>query len=303
MLGRGFYEYFAFNDESAYVFVQRIEDYAVVRRLRALGVLADPNGYAQYLLALVPMLFVKQDRRGVGLRWVFIVLVLCALVLGIVLAKSRGALLGLVVLVGLVIRDRFKLLASGAASVVLIGALAGLNFAGGRSISIGGGMDRLNLWSEGLGMFKRSPIWGGGWGSFPDNFQLTAHNSFLLAACELGIIGYFFWLAMILTVVWQLQGVIAEPLLVKGEGLELKHWARATLYSLYIFLLTSFFLSQTYDPLLFLLLGMGVSISTMAAAQCQKGSFMPQKNWAVWSLALCCGSLFLIYVLVRLRAV
>jgi O-antigen ligase len=303
MLYKGIHEYFTVSEESPYVMFQRLEFYEEgLRRLRGLGVLGDPNAYAQYLLSIVPMLFVSAKKK-LGMQWLIILPLLSLLVYGIFLSRSRGALLALVVLVGLLVRERMKAVAAGVASAVLLVSLLALNFAGGRAVSVSGGMDRLDLWSDGLGMFLRSPIWGGGYSSYPDNFRMTAHNSFILGASELGLVGYFFWMGLLVTVIWQLQMVVAEPSFVTPERIELKRWAKAVLYALYVFLLTGFFLSQTYDALLYLLLGMGSAIASYASELTGRTDFLPKKNWIVWTVGLCLGSIFLIYIMVRLRAV
>jgi O-antigen ligase len=153
-------------------------------------------------------------------------------------------------------------------------------------------------------MFLRSPIWGGGYGSYPDNFRLTAHNSFILGASELGLVGYFFWMGLLVTIIWQLQAIVAEPSFATPERIELRRWAKAVLYALYVFLLTGFFLSQTYDPLLYLLLGVGSAISSYASELSGRTDYLPKgKNWLIWTVGLCMGSIFLIYIMVRLRAV
>jgi hypothetical protein len=111
-------------------------------------------------------------------------------------------------------------------------------------------------------------------------------------------------MGLLVTVIWQLQMVIAEPSFTTPERIELKRWAKATLYALYIFLLTGFFLSQTYDPLLYLLLGVGSAIASYAAEVSGRTDFLPKtKNWPVWTAGFCLGSIVLIYVMVRLRAV
>ena len=42
--------------------------------------------------------------------------------------------------------------------------LLALNFTAGRQISLAGGADRLDLWSEGLTLLRSSPLWGIGFG-------------------------------------------------------------------------------------------------------------------------------------------
>ena len=54
---------------------------------------------------------------------------------------------------------------------------------------------RLDAWSAGLGMFRQQPFFGVGYNMFTDHNEITAHNSFVLCFAELGLFGYFIWLA------------------------------------------------------------------------------------------------------------
>jgi|YNPBryBLVA2012_1023415.scaffolds.fasta_scaffold00201_2 hypothetical protein len=302
MLGRGVWEYHAWSGETPYVMLQRLEEgQQELRRLRGLGVLGDPNDYAQYLVTLLPLLFVV--RPGVN-RWIKRLgagLAALAFLYGLYLTRSRGGLVGLAGLVGLVLRERYKWLGAAVAAGVVVAALLALGFTGGREVTLGAGIDRLNLWSEGLGMIKSSPVWGVGFGAYWDHAEKAAHNSFLHCAAELGMAGYFFWMGLVVVSLWRLGQVIAGG---GGEGAdpELRSWARAVRLGLYGFLLTGIFLSRTYEPLPYLLLGTAGAIANIEAERRGTPVVPPWKGWVVWTLGLCVGSILLIYVLVRLRS-
>jgi hypothetical protein len=53
----------------------------------------------------------------------------------------------------------------------------------------------------------------------------------------------------------------------KNEGEELSRWAEASLIALAGFLVGGLFLSRTYSPMLFLLLGLGVGVTNVARAR------------------------------------
>ena len=111
-------------------------------------------------------------------------------------------------------------------------------------------------------------------------------------------------MALLIAVIWQLQAIVDDPSFNSGIELELKKWGKAVVLALYLFLVTGFFLSQTYDALLYLLLGMGFAIISAAAEKRQVTDLMPRgRNWVVWSAGLCVGSLFMIYIMVRVRAI
>jgi O-antigen ligase len=182
-----------------------------------------------------------------------------------------------------------------AASLLLLAINA---ISASRTISMAGGMDRLAIWSEGMHFFKTSPIVGIGAGGYMERNFMTAHNSYLLCAAELGIVGYFLWMSMIVVTLIQLSRV---PKVVGASNPVLARWAVALRLSLGVYLYTSFFLSRTYDLPLFLLLGMSGAV--IAAAGGDAAIPLRGTKWPVWSLGLCVGILALMYVMLRLRVV
>jgi O-antigen ligase len=300
LLRRGFSDYFWNPEGSPFVMIQT--EYGVTNsRLQGLGILGDPNAFGQFLLAMLPLLFVGVARQG-WLKRTFVVWPSSALVLaGIYLTHSRGALIGLVALVGLLARARMKSIGGALAAAVVAIVLLASGFSGGRSVSISGGMDRLDIWSDGLGMFKSSPIWGIGFNGFTELSSSTAHNSFLLCAVELGLIGCFLWVGLLLVSVWQLRR-IANATANEGSDPELRTSANAVLFSLTAFLVPGFFLSETYAPMLYLLLGMSAAIARLEMERTGTELLPAGNHWALNTVMACVGSMALVYGMVRLRA-
>jgi O-antigen ligase len=267
-------------------------------RIRGLGVLHDPNFFGQYLLMLLPMMFVSTKPKGIGLTGYFVAVPLALTFLySIYMTDSRGAALGCVLLVGLYLIKKWKrggLILSG---IFGVGVLAVLNLSRTRTVSISGGTDRLALWSDGLAFFKSSPIWGIGYYAFTGREGMTAHNSYLLCASELGLIGYFFWMSILVVTFIQLRqaakSTAADPAWTR--------WADALTMSLTTYLFTSFFLSRTYDLPLYLLLGMAGAVISSCGGE--RKFALREHVWPAWSAGLCVFSIMLIYVLVRLRAI
>jgi O-antigen ligase len=148
------------------------------------------------------------------------------LLAGIWCTHSRGGLVGLVVLVGLLARRRLTSFGSALASAGVAILMLAMGYTGGRT-----GDDRLNIWSDGLGMFKSSPIWGVGYRHYTDLSNKTAHNSFLLCAVELGLIGCFLWVGALLVSLWELR-LVADVTAIHDSDEELRAWANAVFLSL-----------------------------------------------------------------------
>lgn len=295
LLGRGLYDYIWNPDNSAFVFVWGTGDSASWR-LQALGLLHDPNAFAQYLLAILPLLFVGAASSSWRAR-IFVLLPGGALLLaGIWCTHSRGALVGLVVLVGLLARRRLTSFGGALASAAVAILMLTMGYAGGRS-----GDDRLEIWSDGLGMFKSSPIWGVGYQQYTDFSDKTAHNSFLLCAVELGLIGCFLWVGLLLVSVWELR-LVANATATQDSDEELRAWANAVFLSLVAFLVPGWFLSETYAPMLYLLLGMSAAIARLEIERTGTELLPAVNHWALKTAMVCAASMTLVYVMVRSRA-
>ncbi len=195
-------------------------------RLRAVGFLYDPNDFSQMLIIAVALLFVAW-RQGRILSNTLFVLVPSAIFLwAIYLTHSRGALMGLAVFVLMAGYKRFGKVPSLIVAAMLGVAMMALNFTGGRDISASAGADRLSLWASGLQLFKSAPIFGIGFGNFPDLAGLTAHNSFILPLAELGIVGATLWVALLVTTTMDLNRLIAlreEPGTIRRAPNETSH--------------------------------------------------------------------------------
>jgi putative inorganic carbon (hco3(-)) transporter len=267
-------------------------------RIRGLGMLNDPNVFGQFLLMILPMLYVAKKDTGLGIGYAVSIPITILFLVGVYFTGSRGAEMGVAVLIGLLLIRRFKIAGVVMAGAVLVLLLLAINATHGRTINMSGGMDRLALWSDGMSYFKSSPIWGIGFGSFQDRQGMTAHNSYLLCAAELGLVGFFLWMSIIVVTFIQLSRV---PKLVGKKDPAMARWASAIRLSLAVYLFTGFFLSRAYELPLYLLFGMAGAI--VASAGGDDAVPLRGTGWPLWSLGLCVGVLSLIYVALRLRVV
>lgn len=267
-------------------------------RIRGLGMLNDPNVFGQFLLMILPMLYVskKDSARGVG--YLVSVPITILLLIGVYYTGSRGAEMGVAALIGLYLIGRSKVKGLLISGVIAMGMLLVVNATRNRTIGMKEGLDRLAIWSDGMSYVKSSPIWGIGFESFTDKQGMTAHNSFLLCAAELGLVGLFLWVSMIMVTMIQLGRI---PKSVGASNPAMARWAAAVRLSLGVYLFTGFFLSRTYELPLFLLLGMAGSI--IASFGGDEALPLRGTGWSLWALGLGGGALGLIYVMLRLRMV
>ena len=271
-------------------------------RLKAQGILDDPNDFAQIMLVTIALSTVFWGQSK--LASLFLVLVPGSVLLhGIYLTRSRGALVAIVVTMMVVLRRRLKLWGAALAGMLIAAGLLIMKFAGGRQISVSSGADRLELWSEGLYLFKRSFGLGIGIHNYVDQVGQTAHNSILLVAVESGFIGLTLFLTVFVICFTQLQRII-RPVDGSEPDAVLAHEARSFEAALTAYLATSWFLSRAYNPVPYLLVGLVAALAFQAAERSPGVPLLPR--WPIVvrnSLVLGPICLACIYILVRLRAV
>ena len=172
------------------------DTYSIEGRVRYTGELHDPNEVALTMAAAgiaILLGFSLRRRRAGGhlLTGLGIALILAT----IWLTKSRGGLIAAILVPGVYALRRYgwkvivPVIPLGVA-VLMLGGRSG----GNADIST---MNRYEAWAAGLEMFKKSPIWGVGARMFSDHHWLTAHNSFVLALAELGVVGLFLFSTLI----------------------------------------------------------------------------------------------------------
>ncbi|MCP4605885.1 MAG: hypothetical protein GY847_36125 [Proteobacteria bacterium] len=180
------------------------------------GALGDPNDLALVLLMGIPFSLVAVLELRGAKRFGFIVLLLIS-VGGVLSTQSRGGLLGLSAVVGLILKDRIRSkVVVGAIVVVFLGGMAGVaglsdrtsgggNYSDGLDTSAAG---RIVAWETGFRMFARHPIFGVGYNRFLDNFlnyvvnpvdryPHEPHNSLVKALAETGAAGFIPFFMMI----------------------------------------------------------------------------------------------------------
>lgn len=226
-------------------------------RVRGQGFLSDPNDFSQVLVMCLPLLFVLWRQRAWLRNTLLIVAPGAVMLYAIVLSQSRGALLGVASLLFFIVRDWL-----GTTRTAVLGGLAGVAFLGASAVG-GRGFssqeqsagERIEAWAVGLELLKWRPIWGAGYGNFTDHHHLTAHNSFVLCFAELGLVGYFLWIGMIVLTFKSLSAAV-ETLPARSPHRQMVVLLRNSLVG---FLVCAWFLSRTYQPVLYFLLALCVS--------------------------------------------
>jgi len=243
----------------------------------SVGETLDPNDLALYLVTLLPLalsqIFLVKTKYKIVLTGI-IVLMLSA----IMLTGSRGGYLGLLSIALFLLLQRYPQKDGHFSNVInvkkilliAIGIFVLYHFVTAeywsRFSTIFNPQDDYNthdergrfaIWSAGLDLISKYP-WGVGvaafssaQGSLEGGFYQTAHNSLILVAAELGIAGFMLYITLYLKVIVKLGKIIRHEII--GISDEIKYTAIGLRAGLLGFFVSSFFLSQAYSPLLYVI--------------------------------------------------
>jgi putative inorganic carbon (HCO3(-)) transporter len=254
-----------------YALQAKLSGQATIEGSRAgfVGLLGDPNDLALCLLMAMPFLAsAVMETRG-RQRWFYWALLL-AVVSGIVSTQSRGGFMGMGAAAFILLREKVKsramqfgILAVGMAVLMAASGMSKRSSGGGE----GDGLDesaqgRLDAWKAGARMLKARPILGVGYDRFADNYptyvtdaviwgKLEAHNSFVKAGAETGLVGFVPFMAMVVI-------SFKSASRVRGRREELTEpLERAAAGSLFptivAYFISAFFLSQCWSWFTFIL--------------------------------------------------
>jgi hypothetical protein len=241
-------------------------------RVRYRGTLADPNDLSLTAALALPIAVALSERASSktgstkdqgesfwsGVFRISIMMTVIAVVgTMIILSQSRMGVLIFLLVVGLALLRR-----AGSWGIVLgLILLPPVLLFGGRDSAEAdaSSQERLELISDALTMIRRSHGVGVGMGRFADESStgLTAHNSYLLAASETGIVGIILFSLM-------LYAAIKVPFTLwfgkNAIDASLKRWASALTISLVGAYVGIFFLSWAYKEILYILLGLSAAL-------------------------------------------
>lgn len=280
-------------------------------RITYLGFFADPNDLGMYLVMSLPVLFLLTYKFPALLKpagWAGTAIVLY----GVYLSQSRGTLLATLTLIFIWFWRKYGTTKSAVlvlmASPVMVFILSRFREIGSEDESSQG---RLDAWYAGLEMLIDNPVFGVGQGAFTEYHYLTAHNSFVLAFAEMGLLGCLVWIAILVSTVYSLFKIAERKYITEDTTLTAEQTivaekealiALVMLYSLAAYVVTGFFLSRTYVPVLYLYLGMSAACLgrvRRAFPKVPADVFFPAKQIATYSFAITVGGIVAIYLIVK----
>ena len=160
-------------------------------RLVGTGIFNDPNDVCLLLVLTMAACAYRLEDRGPNVWRAVWLAPLGLFGYALTLTQSRGGFLallsGMLVFIWVRIDWRRGLLIAAIALPTLFYVFAGRQTELG--VGEGTGQDRIQIWSQGLTLFRHAPIFGIGKGRFVEEIGHVAHNSFLHGFAELGFFG------------------------------------------------------------------------------------------------------------------
>jgi putative inorganic carbon (HCO3(-)) transporter len=183
----------------------------VIRRLVSTGIYNDPNDLCLILvLGMAICIYWMGERRFGPPRFLW-TLPLGMFGYALMLTNSRGGLIGL--LGGMVILFQARFGWKKAIPLIAVALPLMLFLFSGRQTSVDlsdtedSAQARIQLWREGLELFKSAPLFGIGKGEYAEEALQVAHNSFVHCFTELGFFGGILFTGAFFLSVWCLWKV------------------------------------------------------------------------------------------------
>ncbi len=265
-------------------------------RIRWIGIFEDPNDLGLAILSFTPFALLKLWGKGVSLRGrVGYAAILGVLLYALYLTNSRGTFIGLLAVLAYVFCRRWGIVRG----LLVAGVIGAAVFAAGpsrladMSVSEESASGRIVAWAQGLELLKWRPILGVGFLSFTDYHPLTAHNSVVLCAAELGIVGLYVWMLLIVT-------SFHETFVVENrarEG-EFAFYAKVMQLTLIGFFVAAFFLSRTYNEVLYIVIALCAILSRFGRERFGYRVTFLTRNMALAVLFISLGLIAMIRVIV-----
>jgi len=194
---RGYSAILAGNFDSPYLITAH-DAAAPFPRLRGVSFINDPNDFSQLIASLIPCLFFFWAPKKFPRNFLFVLVPIGILLFGMFLTHSRGGIIAFLAVVTIAGRRKIGTIPS----VIIAGGLfvvaTVIGWSGGRDISVGSGADRMEAWATGLQLIKSHPLFGVGFQRFAEYYVITAHNTIVVCAAELGVFGLFFWVMFLI---------------------------------------------------------------------------------------------------------
>ncbi len=224
------------------------------------GIFSDPNDFAMLYLMAMPFAFCLLTAGGAIASKLLVLCSLPPMVYVLYYTQSRGGVIGFCAMIIAYLWTATKNLLIRV--LLLVTLLSVVVFFGPERVRgayvEGSASGRVMAWGLGIQMLKQDPLFGFGYQRWPEfSGGIVAHNSLVNCFGELGLVGYICWFTLCLLIVKSVLRIA------RAEG-QVDFRTRRVANGLFAaqvgYLTAALFLTRTYNPVLFFLLGMGVGL-------------------------------------------
>ena len=236
-----------------------------VPRLHATGLFGDPNDFCEILNTAMLFSLYRLMHRDSGPSRLLWLAPIPVLGFALSLTKSRGGFLGTMAGFLVLFWARYGRRKTIILAAVLLPAM--LLLSSGRQTSLstneGTSQQRIQLWITGFTLLKESPVWGIGTGKFLVYAGLVAHNSFIHAYAELGLLGGTLFFGMYFRELTGLAKLGSTNRICDPEIRHLRPYILAAVASCAV---SEMSLTRCFDVPTYAILGIGAVCMRLAAA-------------------------------------
>jgi hypothetical protein len=227
---------------------------SVMGRVRYLGVLQDPNEVALATSMAVPFAFSFLELKRTMTRLLLLLATVTLVGTAVVYSQSRGGQLVFAAVLGAYFTKKYGIKRGMILAAVMAVPLLVIGGREGEEADQSS-MDRLEAAAAGIKMFFSYPFTGVGYGQFTNHHGLTAHNAYILALGDLGLLGMWLFITLLITSIKIPVTVLSHPAY-DAEGQSTKALAMAMLATFGGASIGIFFLSWTYHYVLWIHFGL-----------------------------------------------
>jgi O-antigen ligase len=270
--------------------VDLIGNESVQGRIRWIGIFGDPNDFALMINSFLPFVLINLFEKSVKKYQKLVLLLIGALFLtAVYYTNSRGGFVALMLMIGYFAVKRWGVLRGVAAGLAFIAI--GLVLAPSRMAEISpygqSASGRVYAWIDGLVMLKSRPVFGIGYQNFELYHVRAAHSAYIECMAELGLVGYFTWIALLYTTYAGLRVIEYRDVPSYSK------YARILQISLIGFLGSAIFLSQAYSPILYIIIALSTLVIHNPVAPYKRPNLLSAREFL--TVALILGASIVLY--------
>ncbi len=248
-------------------------------RIQAVGIFSDPNDLGLALVVVMPFFYLKLTEFSRLWQKPLALIGLLLILYALFLTQSRGGILALgVILVLLLTRKLGRTFGIIAGAMVFLAIFALAPRMGTISTGEASAHGRVEAWSIGLDLFESYPLFGVGAHNFTEFHFRTAHNSFVLCAAELGFVGLYAWVMLIYISIKNNEVIAKAARTTRMRDVAV--YVDTIRYGLIAFAVGAYFLSRTYNEVLFLLVGLSAAVTNIFVRESgERWKLIEKRDW------------------------